>query len=388
MDRPYGISDFAFPSRWDRESGPDLVERAGQGSRADREQSQTGRGKGSNSSRSRGGFDRPVTIYRGRDREYSLRESEVRTLTDLGKFRVVPEDDLARFGYQGNHTQMESDIRSLSRQGLVEQRTIEGHSSYSTKVLTLTKDGHGLVERAQFVSSRQATYYGFVKPKEARPDADLYRLYQRVAREIERSGGKVCRVVLDFELKKDLYQALSRMRPDKDPRYERIFIANQFDLKVVDGKIPIPRLRIEYEDDCRDVHRLDLEIATRDFGPRALAKRPKLDSTCSPDSKTTINYAAFSTPRKSARGSLPYENPPHPHGSAPLFRLYGRGVPFPLPCGYAFRVFHLPAVSSLHQDETRQAQLRLCSKGTGKEACQLKGIFRHGCLSSLLAEPL
>jgi integrase len=29
MDRPYGISDFAFPSRWDRESGPDLVERAG-----------------------------------------------------------------------------------------------------------------------------------------------------------------------------------------------------------------------------------------------------------------------------------------------------------------------------------------------------------------------
>ena len=137
MDRPYGTSDFAFPSRWEWESGPDLVERAGQGSRADREQSQTGRGKGSNSTRSRGGFDWPVTIYRGRDREYSLRESEVRTLTDLGKFRVVPEDDLARFGYQGNHTQMASDIRSLTRQGLVEQRTIEGHSSYSTKVLTL-----------------------------------------------------------------------------------------------------------------------------------------------------------------------------------------------------------------------------------------------------------
>ena len=133
MDRPYGISDFAFPTRWDRESGPDVVERAGQGSRTDREQSQTGREKGSISTRSRGGFDRPLTIYRGRDREYSLRESEVRTLTDLGKFRVVPEDDLARFGYQGNRAQMESDIRRLSRQGLVERRTIEGHSSYSRK---------------------------------------------------------------------------------------------------------------------------------------------------------------------------------------------------------------------------------------------------------------
>jgi len=145
MDRPYGISDFAFPSQWGRESGLDLVETAGQGYRADREQSQAGRGNGSNSTRSCSGFDRPVTIYRGQDREYSLRESEVRTLTDLGKFRVVPQDDLARLGYEGNHAQMESDIRSLTRQVLVEQRTIEGHSSYSMKVLTLTKDGHRLV---------------------------------------------------------------------------------------------------------------------------------------------------------------------------------------------------------------------------------------------------
>src|SRR6202166_2005151 len=275
MDRPYGISDFAFPSRWDRESSPDLVEGAGQDSRAAKEQSQTGWGKASNSTQSRGGFDRPVTTYRDRDREYSLRGSEVRTLTDLGKFRVVPEDDLERFGYQGNHTQTESDIRSLTRHGLIEQRTIEGHVSYSTKVLTLTKNGHRLVERAQLVSSRQATYHGLVKPKEARHDADLYRLYQKVAREIERSGGKVRRVVLDFELKKDLYQALSRMRPDKDPRAERIVIASEFDLKVVDGKIPIPDLRIEYEDDCRDVRRLHLEIATRDYRPQGLGEKAK-----------------------------------------------------------------------------------------------------------------
>src|SRR5216683_2159813 len=244
MDRPYGISDFAFPTRWDRESGPDLVEKAGRSSQRDREHGQAERDTGPDSARSYRAFDRARTIYRGRDREYSLRASEVRTLTDIGKFRVVPADDLARFGYQGNRTQMESDARSLTRQGLVEQRTIEGHSSYSTKVLTLTKDGQRLLKRAQLVSNRQATYHGLVKPKEARHDADLYRLYQKVAREIERSGGKVRRVVLDFELKKDLYQALSRMRPDKDPRYERIFIANEFDLKVVDGKIPIPDLRI------------------------------------------------------------------------------------------------------------------------------------------------
>jgi len=82
MELPYGISDFAFPTQWDRESGPDLVERAGQGSRTDREQSQTGREKRANFSRSRRGFDYPVTIYRGRGQEYSLREPRfVRSLT-------------------------------------------------------------------------------------------------------------------------------------------------------------------------------------------------------------------------------------------------------------------------------------------------------------------
>src|SRR6266404_6617610 len=125
------------------------------------------------------------------------------------------------------------------------------------------------------------------------------------------------------------------------------------------------------------------------IGPRGLAKRPRPDFTCSLVSKTTPNCGAFSTPRKSARGSLPYENPPHPHGSAPLFRLYRRGVPFPLPCGYAFRVFHLPAVSSVHQDETRQTKRRLCQEGCGKETRQFKGIPpAWPCLSSLLAESL
>src|ERR1700719_3864769 len=125
------------------------------------------------------------------------------------------------------------------------------------------------------------------------------------------------------------------------------------------------------------------------IGPRASAKRPRPDFICSPGSKTSPNCAAFSTPRKSARGSLPYENPPHPHGGTPVFRLYGRGVPFSLPCGFAFRVFHLPAVSSVHQDETRQTQRRLCQEGCGKETRQLEGISSAWpCLSSFLAESL
>jgi|SRR5208282_3475553 len=274
MDRPYSISDFALPSRWDSDSRPSVIERAGKSRNDDRTRTQEDREKHSDSGAPQD-FDRSKTIYRGHDHEYSLRASEVRTLTNVGKFRIVPTDDLARFGYQGNQAHMEADIRNLRKHGLVEQRTIEGHSSYSTKVLTLTKEGQRLLKHAQLVPSLQVTYHGLAKPKEARHDAELYRLYQKVAKEIERSGGKVRRVILDLELKKDLYQAISRMRPDKDPAYERIAIASRFDLKVVNDKIPIPDLRIEYEDECRDVHRLDLEVATRDYRPQGLGEKAK-----------------------------------------------------------------------------------------------------------------
>ena len=51
---------------------------------------------------------------------------------------------------------MEADIRNLRKHRLVEQRAIEGHSSYSTRVLTLTKEGHGLLRRTQCVSDPRA----------------------------------------------------------------------------------------------------------------------------------------------------------------------------------------------------------------------------------------
>ncbi len=219
--------------------------------------------------------DRFRTTYRHRNREYSLRESEVRTLIELGKFRVVPTDDLARLGYRGDRARMENDVQHLRHQGLIEQRSIEGHESDSKQVLTLTKGGHKLLSRHNFVPDGQAIYHGFVKPKEARHDADLYRLYHKVAREIDEVGGKVRRVVLDYELKQELYRKLSQVDPNKKLAYERIRVAYEYDLKVVNDKIPVPDLRIEYEDECRELRRLDLEIATRDYRPQGLAEKAK-----------------------------------------------------------------------------------------------------------------
>src|SRR5712691_11384469 len=274
MSRAYDISDFAAFLRKYGDSARDRADRTDEPSR-DGHRSGPDRERQQHASQSRNDDDRSRTIYRGRNRDYSLRESEIQTLTDLGKFRMVPADDLARFAYHGDRSRMERDLHSLSRQGLIEQRSIEGHSSYSTRVLTLTKDSHRLLERAQLVSNRQTLYHGLVKPKEARHDADLYRLYHKVAREINDSGGKVRRIVLDYELKQELYRKLSRVDPNKELAYERIRVANEYDLKVVNDKIPVPDLRIEFEDECRELRRLDLEIATRDYRPQGLAEKAK-----------------------------------------------------------------------------------------------------------------
>ncbi len=204
-----------------------------------------------------------------------MRESEVQTLIEVGKFRLIPVDDLARLGYRGDSARMENDVQNLRRNGLIEQRSIEGHESYSKQIFTLSKEGHKLLSERNLIPDRQTIYHGFVKAKEARHDADLYRLYHKVAREVDRVGGKVRRVVLDYELKRELYKKLSRIPPDKNLAYERIRLASEYDLNVVKHKIPVPDLRIEYEDECRDIHRLDLEIATRDYRPQGLAEKAK-----------------------------------------------------------------------------------------------------------------
>lgn len=278
MFRAYRPADFdAFlrkhsgtsPSRQSGLTSRDEIDRSSRGiASIERQGREQVRSRRDNSDRFR-------TTYRYRNREYSLRESEIQMLTEIGKFRVVPADDLASFGYKGDHSRVENDIHNLRRQGLVEQRDIEGHDGLSKNVLVLTRDAHKLLTRPNWIPDGQAIYHGFAKPKEARHDADLYRLYRQVAEEIESSGGKVRRVLLDYELKQELYKKLSQIDPQKNSAYERIRIADEFDLHIVGDKIPVPDLRLEYEDECRNLERLDLEIATRDYRPQGLAEKAK-----------------------------------------------------------------------------------------------------------------
>ena len=140
--------------------------------------------------------DSPRAHYT-RERTYFLRDSELQTLAEVGTFRVIAASDLAQLSYGGDTARMEREIRRLKQQSLVSEKPGPGERHKPSRLLALTKCGSRIVRKSGRVPDEQAIYHGFRKPREAKHDADLYRLYRTEVARIESSGGRPTRVVLD-----------------------------------------------------------------------------------------------------------------------------------------------------------------------------------------------
>lgn len=217
-------------------------------------------------------LDSPRAHYLG-DRAYFLRESDLKTVVELGTFRAVAAPDLARLAYGGDTQRMEREIRRLKDQSLVSEKVVRGGRNQTIRLLALTRKGARLARNSGSVPDGQTIYHGFVKPREAKHDADLYRLYHTEAQRIAEAGGRLTRVVLDYELKRDLNRDLAALPAEEHTDEMREAIAQRHGLKVVDGKIPLPDMRIEYDTAEMEHKHLDLELATRNYRPRALAEK-------------------------------------------------------------------------------------------------------------------
>jgi hypothetical protein len=202
---------------------------------------------------------------------YRVSPMEVDAMRDIGSFRTVALDDLARFRYCGQTGEMRDDLESLRAQGLVQQRTVWAKSKNGNgekfSVVVLTKTGKDFLERDRPQGASQKFFSGFVKPAEVRHDAAIYRMYQLEAERIRRSAGRVTRIVLDYELKQNVYSPLAKANALPALEYARrqAEIAAQNGLKVVHGKILLPDLRIEYESSSGERAHVDLELATEHY---------------------------------------------------------------------------------------------------------------------------
>ena len=235
-----------------------------------------------------------------RDHEYSLNGSETRALATVGAFRVVVPDDLddGRHGTDAWHR----DWRHLGEQGLLNHETITDRDG-AHHVVALTREGKDLLDAHSTARSdghRQEYYADIVKPRELRHDAQLYRVFKEEAALIERNGGRVTRVVLDYELKRDYQQFLNRedRDDDGDVMRERLAFAEAHDLTIVGGHLELPDLRIEYEtEDGRMEHR-DVEFVTEHYSRGQIAGKARARFVC---------YRAGASGSGNRRGGTPFD---------------------------------------------------------------------------------
>jgi hypothetical protein len=140
-------------------------------------------------------------IVRDRDREYTLRGSEIRTLATVGAFRVASSRDL-RDQQDRPLDPRSSDLRHLREQGLVETVRVPGSRDYA---VALTPDGRSVLEhhRDRDQGDRQTFWTGVRRERELEHDVQVYRAYERAAERLAERDAWVERVVLDHELKRE-----------------------------------------------------------------------------------------------------------------------------------------------------------------------------------------
>jgi hypothetical protein len=214
-----------------------------------------------------------LRAYYLRDHAHLLRDSQMDSLREIGRFRVISVSDLSTYSYGEDCVRAEKDLRGLAQQGLLNDSTLEISRQQALRVVTLTKAGHRLLSQSHQLPEDQPIYHGLKKPREVAHDADLYKLYQKEAARIERAGGRPVRVLLDYEIKRHLNRDLARLGTEKNDPDRRAEVAAKHALPIVYGKISVPDLRVEYATQESELRHVDLELATRNYRPRAVCAK-------------------------------------------------------------------------------------------------------------------
>ena len=208
-------------------------------------------------------FERESQI-RVRNKTFQLSATESRVAYEVGRFRAIQERDLEAYGAAGQEPQRV--LRSLVRKKLVKSITFTTPGeAEETRIVVLTKLGRELAERGFGAKTQQRFYAGLVKLRELKHDTAIYRMFQEESKRVEAEQGTVYRVVLDYELKRNIFSDLERDRKEQPTRAEadlRKEVAINHQLQVVNGKIPFPDLRIEYRTARGESQHIDLELAT------------------------------------------------------------------------------------------------------------------------------
>lgn len=195
-----------------------------------------------------------------REPVHRLDETQLRTLRVVGSFRIINREDLG-----------EKDTKRLIRDGYIKRHTLASRrTGKPLEILALTTKGRDELAHHAGKGEAQQYWQGAVKPREMEHDMAIYPACQKEIKAIESAGGKIDRIVLDFEFKAKIN---SRMNKREGPKLDvrRKEIAAEFELPLHDGKVMLPDARIEYTDaEGREQHK-DVEVVTAAYKGRMMS---------------------------------------------------------------------------------------------------------------------
>jgi hypothetical protein len=209
-------------------------------------------------------------------------------LATVGAFRVVSERDLNDLRDHSKDTRRS--LKHLEEEGLVRTTPL----SSDDRAIVLTDRGRGVLEANRYErherahEPRQTFYAGLRKPRELTHDTKVYRAYQCAEERLRDDGGRVRRVVLDYELKRDYQRFLHERnrgrkdcdgRPDREPE-EIARWAREHDLPYDDEYVHFPDARIEYEDRDGWSRHEDIEVLTAHYCGAHAGAAAKSGFTC------------------------------------------------------------------------------------------------------------
>jgi hypothetical protein len=210
-------------------------------------------------------------IVRERKHCYELNGRESDALATIATFRVVQVRDVQEMLDDGRGRQSaRKSLDHLRSSGLLDRIPLGRRDE---DVVVATDRGRDLLEanrREHAGEPRQAFYARLKKPRELSHDAQVYRACRDAEARIRDQGGRVRRVVLDYELKREYQRFLqernrgradSTGRPDRTPE-EIVAWAKDHDLPCKDNRVRFPDARIEYEGRDRQAEHRDIEIVT------------------------------------------------------------------------------------------------------------------------------
>lgn len=223
-----------------------------------------------------------------RERIYELSGREGRALASIGAFRVIDVEDLRAAHGNADSRRPEADIQHLRESGLVETVPLDG---CGREAVVLTRAGRDLLETHRLERGReprQEFYAGLRKPRELAHDSQVYRAYTRAEARLREDGGRVRRVVLDYELKREYQRFLQERnrgdedsdgRPDREA-HEICAWAREQELPYFDDSVHFPDARIEYEDRDGRLRHEDIEVVTGHYRGAHAAATARSGFTC------------------------------------------------------------------------------------------------------------